>query len=599
LILIFNLNSLGNFVMKKTVLKVSLIGAASAVFLLGCASMGDGTPQPQLKAATPAALQINCADVAAKFSYTQMRITASSPIAAGVVATSGAPTAPKTAYDAPAHCLVKGVMNERQGVDGKNYAINFEMRLPNAWNGRFYHQVNGGLDGVVQVALGSLGGGPLTGALHQGFAVISSDAGHNGSQNPSFGADPIARQDYGYTAVAKLTPMAKGLIAAVYGKAPDRSYIGGCSNGGRHTMVAASRFADQYDGFLAGAPGYRLPQAALAQVWGSTQWKNLSPETPLAASSLTHPFAPSVKIPDISLGFNAQDRQIVSNAILDKCDALDGAKDGLVQDVAACQKAFDVVRDVPTCTAGRDGKCLSTQQKATIAAVFAGGKTTDGKPLYANFPFDAGINSANWAGWKYQNAQALDPGALSFIFNSPLRTVKAFDTNYDELHAGIYAKPAGFAESSDETINPGGHDNPAYMAALQKRGAKMITYHGVSDGVFSELDTRAWVDRVATNVANSNSVVRHFSVPGMAHCSGGLATDQFDALSPLVAWVEHGIAPDSIRASARGAGNAGGVNAELPKDWSANRTRPLCAYPKTAKYSGSGNVEDAANFSCQ
>lgn len=575
--------------MKKTALKAALTGAASAVFLLGCTTMGDSAPAQQLKAATPAALQINCTDVAAKFSYANLRITASSQVAAGAVAMSGA----------PAHCLVKGLLNERKGADGKDYAIGFEMRLPNAWNGRFYHQVNGGLDGVVQPALGALGGGPLTGALHQGFAVISSDAGHNGSQNPSFGADPIARQDYGYGAVAKLTPMAKGLIAVAYGKAPDRSYIGGCSNGGRHTMVAASRFADQYDGFLAGAPGYRLPQAALAQVWGSTQWKNLSPETPLAASSLTHPFAPSVKIPDISLGFNAQDRQIVADAILAKCDALDGAKDGLVQDVAACQKAFDVVRDVPTCTAGRDGKCLSSLQKSTIASVFAGGKTLGGKALYANFPFDSGISAANWAGWKYQNAQALDPGALSFIFAGAVRTVKAFDTNYDELYAGIYSKPAGFAESSDEAINPLGYDKPAYMAALQQRGAKMITYHGVSDAVFSELDTRAWVDRVAGSIANSRATLRHFSVPGMAHCSGGPATDQFDALTPLVQWVEQGIAPDAIRANARGAGNAGGVNAELPKDWAPNRSRPLCAYPTVARYKGAGSLDDAASFSCK
>lgn len=581
--------------MKKTVLKVSLTGAASAVFLLGCANLGGSYSQPtQLQAAVGKTLG-QCEALATQFKFDNTSIDSVASVAAGSVMVGGQPSA----YTAGAHCLVKGQMFKRKGSDGRDYAIGFEMRLPQDWNGRFFYQGNGGLDGVVQPAVGALGGGPVTGALAQGFAVISSDAGHNGSQNPSFGADPIARQDYGYTAVAKLTPMAKGLIAAAYGKAPDRSYIGGCSNGGRHTMVAASRFADQYDGFLAGAPGYRLPQAALAQVWGSSQWKNLSPETPLAASSLTHPFAPSVKIPDISLGFNAQDRQIVSDAILNKCDALDGAKDGLVQDVAACQKVFDINRDVPTCTAGRDGKCLSIQQKNTIATVFAGGKTTDGKPLYANFPFDVGISATNWAAWKYQNAQALDPGALSFIFNSPLRTVKAFDTNYDELYAGIYAKPVGFAESSDETINPSGHDKPAYMAALQKRGAKMITYHGVSDGVFSELDTRAWVERVAAHVAGSSNVLRHFSVPGMAHCSGGSATDQFDLLTPLVQWVEQGIAPASIKATARGAGNAGGVNAELPKDWAANRSRPLCAYPTVARYKGSGSLEDAASFSCQ
>jgi feruloyl esterase len=127
----------------------------------------------------------------------------------------------------------------------------------------------------------------------------------------------------------------------------------------------------------------------------------------------------------------------------------------------------------------------------------------------------------------------------------------------------------------------------------------MLTYHGVSDPVFSEADTRAWVDRVNQVVPNGSNVVRHFSVPGMNHCSGGPAADQFDALTPLVQWVEQGIAPQSITASVRGAGNAGGVNAELPKTWAANRTRPLCAYPAVAQYKGSGSLEDAASFSCK
>lgn len=586
----------------KTTLATFLLGVASVALLASCSQTGskhDVAATATLKAASPAAMDGNCNDIASKFKYDKVRITSSSAVATGAVALSGAPNAPKTSYDAPSHCLVKGLMQERKGTDGKDYAIGFEMRLPTQWNGRFYHQVNGGLDGVVQPALGALGGGPLTGALHQGFAVISSDAGHNGSQNPTFGADLEARENYGYGAVAKLTPMAKGLIALAYGKTPDRSYIGGCSNGGRHTMVAASRFADQYDGYLVGAPGYRLPQAALAQVWGSGQWKDLAPETPLPASSLNHPFAPNVKLPDISLGFNAQDRQIVADAILAKCDALDGAKDGMVQDVAGCQASFNIAHDVPTCTAGRDGKCLSNLQKSTIAKVFEGGKAADGKPFYTSFPYDTGVAATNWASWKYQNAQALDPGALSFVFTSPVRTVKAFDRNVDELNAGIYAKPAGYNASSDEIINPVGYDKPDYMRALQQRGAKMMMYHGVSDAVFSESDTRAWVDRVNTTVSSASNVVRHFSVPGMNHCSAGPAADQFDMLTPLVAWVEKGVVPESVKASVRGAGNAGGVNAELPKDWSSSRTRPLCAYPAVAKYKGNGSIEDAANFSCQ
>jgi feruloyl esterase len=158
-------------------------------------------------------------------------------------------------------------MHKRKTADDKTYAIGFEMRLPRAWNGRFYYQANGGLDGAVVPAQGATGGGPLTSALAQGFAVMSSDAGHTGAQTTRFGFDVQARLDYGYQAVGKLTPMAKALAQAAYGKAPERSYIGGCSNGGRHAMVAAARYPHLYDGYLVGAPGFNLPKAALANLW--------------------------------------------------------------------------------------------------------------------------------------------------------------------------------------------------------------------------------------------------------------------------------------------------------------------------------------------
>ena len=515
-------------------------------------------------------------------------------VPAGAVRTGPQPTA-VSAYTVSAHCLVKGKMHERQGADGQPYAIGFEMRLPKDWNGRFFYHANGGLDGVVQPALGALGGGPLTGALAQGFAVISSDAGHSARQNPYFGSEPQARQDYGYTAVGKLTPMAKALIQTAYGKLPDRSYIAGCSNGGRHTLVAASRYAEQFDGYLAGAPGYRLPNAALAQLWGSFLWNSLAPAGP----TVNHPFNPNLKFPDIGVGFNTDDRQVLARAVLAQCDALDGAADGMVQDVAACQKRFDVHRDVPSCNAGRDGKCLSMLQKNVISQVFKGGQTANGTPYYSAFPYDTGVSGNNWATWKFVFSQALDPGALSHVFTSPQRDVKAFDTDYDNLFAGIFAKPPGYSESADETITPMNHAQPLNMMKVQQRGAKIMLYHGVSDPVFSETDTRAWVDRVAKNVPNSANFVRHFPISGMNHCSAGPATDQFDALTPLVAWVEQGIAPESITAQVRGTGNAGGVNTELPASWSAQRTRPLCAYPKVAKYMGAGSLENAAHFSCQ
>jgi feruloyl esterase len=149
-------------------------------------------------------------------------------------------------------------------------------------------------------------------------------------------------------------------------------------------------------------------------------------------------------------------------------------------------------------------------------------------------------------------------------------------------------------------MTPPGEANPSDLAALRARGAKVVMYHGVSDAIFSADDTRQWVDRLGKAGVNPGAdFARYFPVPGMNHCSMGPAADQFDLLTPLVQWVEQGIAPQAVVASVRGTGNAGGVNTELPADWSAKRTRPLCAYPTVATYKGSGSLEDASNFACK
>ena len=272
-----------------------------AALLAACGGGGDDNAGavPQLAAATGASLS-SCADLTTRAAFANTTFTAASAVPAGALAVAG--------NAVPAHCLVTGRMFDRVStVDGKSYAIGFEMRLPNAWNGRFFYQANGGTDGGVVTANAGFGGGPTTSPLAQGFAVISSDAGHNAAQNPTFGVDPQARLDYGYQAVAKLTPMAKSVIQTAYGKGPDRSYFGGCSNGGRHTLVAAARYADQYDGFVAGDAGWRLPLAATANIAGYQTYLSLA-TTPGNAST----------------GFTTAERQLVSNAVAAKCDALDG-----------------------------------------------------------------------------------------------------------------------------------------------------------------------------------------------------------------------------------------------------------------------------------
>lgn len=560
------------------------VGLASLGCLAACGGGSDGLPQ---LAPAQAGTLVNCATLASSFSFANTTLTSAEDVAAGTLTVGGQPVA--------AHCLVKGAMDKRTGSDGQTYQIGFEMRLPKAWSGRYFYQGNGGLDGAVLTALGDTGGGPLTHALQQGFAVISSDAGHTSAQNAVFGFEPQARLNYGYQAAQKLTPMAKALVKAAYGRAPDRSYFGGCSNGGRHTLVATTRLADEYDGFLAGAPGYNLPKAAVAQIWGSQQYAKVA--TPGAMTSAPA-FVGGFPIPDLSTSFTAAERTLVSKQILAQCDALDGLADGVVADTAACQTKFNLSTHVPTCTGPRDGSCLSTAQKDVIASIFAGAKTSTGAAIYSTFPLDVGISGSDWGTWEHVFSQALDPLAVGTVFTAtPAYLTSPLTASIDTLAAGITATSATYTESAMSFMTP---PTPSDLGKLKKRGAKVMVYHGVSDAVFSFDDSAAWYNNLAkANGGNASDFARLFPVPGMNHCSGGPATDQFDMLSALVNWVEKGQAPDSVVASARGAGNAGGVNTELPASWSATRTRPLCAYPKVARYKGTGDVESASSFSCQ
>jgi feruloyl esterase len=284
----------------------SVIAAMSLFVLTGC---GGGTSLPQLSEAIPATFSGDCASLAKSISGLKGTvITGSSTVAAGLLSN----------ISTPEHCLVTGKMNERVStVDGATYYIGFQVRLPKSWNGRFYYQANGGTDGAISTAAGATGGGPVTSALAKGFAVLSSDAGHQSQTTPFFGIDPQARIDYGYNAVAQLTPMAKDLIKSVYGKAPDRSYLGGCSNGGRHALVAASRYGDQYDGILGGAPGYNLPKAAIAQLWGVQQYATIATatkatDTTASGTVVTLP----TPLPDVSTAFTPTERSMIASKII-------------------------------------------------------------------------------------------------------------------------------------------------------------------------------------------------------------------------------------------------------------------------------------------
>ena len=528
-------------------------------------------------------------------------------VTTAVLGVSGAEIAGSKMQDAgsglPKHCIVTGLANQRSGADGKSYAIRFELRLPAEWSGRFLHQVNGGNDGVVVPALGDKADGMVSGGtvpLARGFAVLSSDSGHSGSDpankslgltaGAAFGLDPQARRDYGYAADMTLSPVARKIIAAHYGKKPDYSYMAGCSNGGRHTMVAAERMPDDYDGFLVGNPGFDLPRAAIQHAWDVQAFVKADP--------------------DIRKSITKDDARLISSRIIEACDALDGVKDDLTSNLAACQKAFDFKS--LTCAPGVTENCLSEAKVTALKASFAGPKNSKGEALYSDWPADGGVGTGNWRAWKvespvvpwnnYPIIATMGAASLNYIFSTPPVAVegssdKLVDAllkyDFDKDAPKIYARDETFKESAMDFMAPPEVDDPK-LAALRKAGHKMLIYHGQADPVFSVNDTIRWYEKLDSNVkGEAASSVRLFTLPGGTHCGGGITLEKFDALTALTDWVEKAKAPDRIIASVNPA------NKEVPASWSPGRTRPLCPYPSYAAYSGSGSIEDAASFVCK
>ena len=221
-------------------------------------------------------------------------------------------------------------MQERKGANGQAYAVGFQVRLPETWNGRLFFEGGGGSDGVLGSGVGSLMGGEPGNALSRGYAVVSQDAGHDNAVNNdperqgvvTFGWDPEARRNYGGASIGPVVRAAKALVKAYYGKAPAFTYFAGGSKGGQEAMMAAQRFPDEFDAVLVGYPGYRLAYAgAVAQIWDAQAFG----EAARAMGQLT-----PEGLPLAGKAFSDSDLAIVANAVLDACDDLDGLKDGMI-----------------------------------------------------------------------------------------------------------------------------------------------------------------------------------------------------------------------------------------------------------------------------
>jgi Tannase and feruloyl esterase len=326
----------------------------SVALLQSCG--GGGSSGGSSSATTP----MLCSSVStAALALTNLQITSASDEAAFAASN------PSQSY--PAHCKVVGKLNARTGLDGNAYAIGVELRLPTAWNGRFYYSGEGGFAGTVQDPLGRKGWGGDTNALLKGFAVASSDSGHLGSSSDSsFGLDPQARLDYAHTALGTWAPFAKQAVQQFYAQAPSYAYFSGGSKGGHSALMAASRYAQHFQGILAGQPAMDLQLAAAGSIHDTQQLATLDP-------SLTN-------------AFNAQDLKRVAKSIVNKCDLLDGAADQMVLDAVACTNLFNVTTDIPQCPLGfiPDGTCLSAVQLQVLGKIFNGANTSLGSNIYLN-----------------------------------------------------------------------------------------------------------------------------------------------------------------------------------------------------------------------
>jgi hypothetical protein len=498
--------------------------------------------------------------------------------------------------EAEAFCQINGAVNERTGIDGKHYAIGFEMRLPLSWNGRFVYQMNGGNDGAVVPAEGDVFEGRS--ARARGYAVLSTNAGHDGNATENqqyglaagnrFGLDPQAREDYGYQATATMNPIAHAIIKTFYTKEAEYSYISGCSNGGRHGMVAASRYGDQFDGILVGAPGFNLPKSAVQHAWDVQSTQQVDPK--------------------LHNAFSRSDMQLIVNRLTEACDGLDGAKDGLINNIRQCQKVFDINK--LRCTGEKNASCLSEIQTKSFARLMSGPHNSKGKQLYNHWWYDTGIADEGWRFWKFESPippwnnnpliAVMGAGSLAYVFTTPatavegspdklLQFLSTFD--FDRDAQKIYATQGKFKKSAMEFMTPPDVDNP-YLKTFHKHNGKLIIYQGQSDPVFSTVDIVDWYERLNKNYGGkAQDFARLFVVPGMNHCNGGPATDQFDGLGALVNWVEKAQAPNSILAKVNP------DNKSLPAGWSKTRSRPLCPWPSVATYK-SGDVESSASFAC-
>ncbi len=420
--------------------------------------------------------------------------------------------------------------------------IKIEVWMPaSGWNGKFLGVGNGGWSGAISYP-------GMIQALKRGYATASTNTGHDGPGNDASFAlgHPEKVIDFGYRAVHEMTVKGKAITAAFYGNGARLSYWNGCSSGGKQGLKEAQRFPRDYDGIIAGAP---------ANYWTHLMAGDLWP----ALATLKDPasYIPKEKY------------ALIHQAVLDACDGLDGVKDGVLEDPRRCH--FDP--GILLCKDADTAVCLTAPQVEAARKIYAGPKNPHtGQQVFPGLAIGSELTWAALAGGP-------DPFA---IVDSHFKYLVFKNPNWDFRTLNFDTDVALADKLDNNTINATDPNLKEFIS----HGGKLLIYHGWNDQLIAPENSINYYQSVLSAKTGTQDSVRLFMAPGMTHCSGGDGPSQFDSIGALEQWVEGAKPPDQIVAS-------------HAIDGKVDRTRPLCPYPRTAKYRGTGSTDEASSFVCQ